>query len=116
MGYAIGFDLGGSSVKAVLVREEGEILARANESFNPQVPFDWGNKIKAMLKLFSEERQAAGNEPNQQFQIGVSAPGLAARDARSIACMPGRLEGLEGLNWTEYLKSPNSVPVPCASI
>ena len=31
--------------------------------------------------------------------IGVSAPGIAARDNRSIAWMRGRMEAVEGLDW-----------------
>jgi glucokinase len=41
----------------------------------------------------------------------MAAPGLAARDNLSIASMPGKLQGLEGLNWTESLQTPNRVPV-----
>jgi glucokinase len=43
--------------------------------------------------------------------IGLSAPGLAAHDGRSIKVMPGRLSGLEGLDWTEFLGTPRPVPV-----
>src|SRR5260370_16522202 len=37
-------------------------------------------------------------------RVGVAAPGLPARDESSIAFMPGRLPGLEGLNWREWLE------------
>ena len=43
--------------------------------------------------------------------IGVSAPGLAASDARSIAYMPGRLDGLEGLDWGRALGRTDKVSV-----
>jgi glucokinase len=36
---------------------------------------------------------------------------MAARDNTAIAVMPGRLHGLEGLNWTEYLGTKRKVPV-----
>jgi glucokinase len=43
--------------------------------------------------------------------IGVAAPGLAARDQRSIRHMPGRLAGLEGANWRKVLNVRHPVPV-----
>jgi glucokinase len=36
---------------------------------------------------------------------------LAAKDQRTIACMPGRLSGLAGLNWTEFLGHKDPIPV-----
>jgi glucokinase len=43
--------------------------------------------------------------------IGLAAPGLAARDHCSIAFMPGRLQGLEGFDWTKFLSRSNAVAV-----
>ena len=43
--------------------------------------------------------------------VGVAAPGLPSSDQRSIAFMPGRLPGLEGLNWQEWLELDSPVPV-----
>jgi glucokinase len=43
--------------------------------------------------------------------IGIAAPGLPAKDQRSIALMPGRLPGLEGLVWQNFLKVRHPVPV-----
>ena len=43
--------------------------------------------------------------------LGLSAPGLAARDGRSIVAMPGRLHGLEKLDWTDFLERSLAVPV-----
>jgi glucokinase len=34
---------------------------------------------------------------------GLAAPGLASRDAKSIAFMPGRLQGLENFSWSDFL-------------
>jgi glucokinase len=43
--------------------------------------------------------------------IGVAAPGLVAPDRRSIRTMPGRLAGLERLNWKKWLSATGPVPV-----
>src|SRR5439155_19525182 len=65
----------------------------------------WAEKIRALVRQISNERGVAPGF------IGLSAPGLAAADGRSIACMPERLQGLEGLDWTEYLGASRTVPV-----
>ncbi len=105
MSYAIGVDLGGSSVKAVAVTLAGETLARHHVPFDAGEPLGWADKIRACL------RQLQIEQGGPAASIGLSAPGLAARDGRSIAHMPGRLQGLEGLDWTDHLGTEKPVPV-----
>lgn len=105
MDYAIGIDLGGSSVKAVGITTAGEVFARENVDFAGDQELDWAHTVRKILQSLSEKQ---GNPP---VSVGLSAPGLAARDSLSIAFMPGRLHGLEGLNWTEFLKNPTAIPV-----
>jgi glucokinase len=105
MDYAIGIDLGGSSVKAVAITTSGEILQRTNQEFDPDHELDFAETIKQVFNSLQREqgRDAAC--------FGVAAPGLASRDHLSIAVMPGRLHGLEGLNWTKFLGAKKKVPV-----
>ena len=105
MPYAIGIDLGGSSVKTVAVTDAGETLATAKHDFDPNAAMDWAGKIRQLVG----EIQSKQGEP--EAWLGVSAPGLAAQDQRSIAHMPGRLQGLEGLDWTSYLRTRHPVSV-----
>ena len=105
MSHALGIDLGGSSIKAVAVTPEGRTLAQRQVGFDPDADQDWAKRIRALVGEFRSEHG------NPSAGIGVSAPGLAARDERSIAVMPGRLSGLEGLDWTRFLDSPKPVPV-----
>jgi glucokinase len=105
MNYAIGIDLGGSSIKAVTATPAGEALSRHNIDFDPDRNMEWAEKIRALVQQLQKERGGPAGS------IGVSAPGLAAADGRSIACMPERLQGLEGLDWTKYLSAPKMVPV-----
>jgi glucokinase len=105
MSYAIGMDLGGSSVKAIAVRPEGTILHRRTFEFDPDQPMEWASQMREYLGILEKEQGAPA------ASVGVSAPGLAAPDGRSVAFMPGRLQGLEGLDWTEYLGRPGLVPV-----
>ncbi len=105
MSYHIGIDLGGSSVKAVAVTPKGETLSKQNVDFDAAENRQWADYVAAIIKEIEQEQ----GEPAQG--VGLSAPGLAAPDERSIACMPGRLEGLVGLNWTELLQRERPVPV-----
>jgi glucokinase len=105
MSYAIGIDLGGSSVKAVAATTEGETLLKQNLDFNLSSKMDWAETIRSLAGDIQTGRKASAS------WIGLAAPGLASNDKRSIAYLPGRLHGLEGLNWTEYLQAPRPVPV-----
>jgi glucokinase len=105
MSYALGIDLGGTSIKTVAVSDPGETFAQSNVVFDPSASMDWAEKIRAGIAEMQRER---GTHPER---IGLSAPGFAARDGLSIARMPGRLQGLEGLNWSEFLGTPKPVPV-----
>jgi glucokinase len=103
MRYALGIDLGGTSIKAVAMSAEGKILEKANQPFDTQIKLDWAEKIRGLVSELQQKAPAAC--------IGISAPGLAARDGRSIAYLPERQEGLEGFVWSDYLKTPFAVPV-----
>jgi glucokinase len=65
----------------------------------------WLNKIRALLSRIEAQQ---GLEPRW---IGLSAPGLAARDGRSIAWMQGRMEAVQGLDWTQQFGSAQLIPV-----
>ncbi|MBL9174236.1 MAG: ROK family protein [Verrucomicrobiales bacterium] len=102
--YRLGLDLGGTSVKAVAVAESGTLLERFHE------PFDLGEKLgfaRAVRTVVARATAVHGSPRG----IGLSAPGIASRDGRSIASMPGRFEGLEGLDWSEHLGRQDGVPV-----
>jgi glucokinase len=105
MSYGLGIDLGGSSVKTVAVTPQGEVLGESVDAFNAESKMDWAQKIRVIIARLQAEQKTPATS------IGLSAPGLAARDARSIAHMPGRLQGLEGLDWTAFLNASSPVPV-----
>jgi glucokinase len=105
MDYAIGIDLGGSSVKAVAAGLDGRVLRRENREFNPERQLDFARTVRAVFQEIQE------HQGGPAACCGVAAPGLAARDGSAIAFMPGRLEGLEGLHWGEFLGFPAVIPV-----
>jgi glucokinase len=101
---SLGIDLGGSSVKADLLTAEGRSLARFQQAFDPSRPGHFAETIRDLVQHIS----AVHAPPDR---IGLSAPGLASPDERSIAFMPGRLEGLVHLDWTQFLQSTSPIPV-----
>jgi len=97
----LGIDLGGTQIKAVLVDRRGRILRKELRPTFPEEedPQSWAGTIRSLA-----DAMAPG------LPVGLSAPGLAAPDRRSIAFMPGRLQGLEGLDWGKFLER-HFVPV-----
>lgn len=104
MRHAIGIDLGGTNLKIVAVTPSGKVLAQvaAPHALRGRA---WKGNVRATLNQIN---RTLANPPQW---IGVAAPGLPAPDHRSIAHMPGRLPGLEGLNWRRFLKAATPVPV-----
>jgi glucokinase len=103
--YAIGIDLGGTNIKALAVTVRGEILFKVHVPFDAGERMDWAKRIRDIVQQAQREAECPAT------CIGLSAPGLAARDGGSIAYMPGRLQGLEGFNWTEFLHRSKPVRV-----
>lgn len=107
MSWAAGIDIGGTNVKAVAVDAAGAVLARWTRETEDGVAGarDWVAKARGALETFRAER---GNQP---MAVGVCAPGLAAADERSIAHLPGKLQGLAGIDWTREFGREGLVPV-----
>src|SRR4030095_130384 len=104
MSYSIGVDLGGTNIKIVVISNDGNVLEyRTSDTADAQG--SWAQTIKENIGLVQKQR---GQSP---CHIGLAAPGLAAKDGRSIAYMQGRLKGLQGLVWQDVLESPATVVV-----
>lgn len=104
--YLAGIDIGGTHIKFAAASRDGDILTTLEDETEdiPGVPAPWPATVKRLLDESEREHgEAAG--------VGLAAPGLAAPDGRSIAFMPGRLEGLEGLDWTQALDVSSTVHV-----
>lgn len=99
MGYSIGVDLGGTNIKIVVISSDGNVLDYLTCD-TADAEGSWARTIKDQLESIQNER---GTAP---CHIGLAAPGLAARDGRSIAYMQGRLHGLQGFVWQDFLEMP----------
>ena len=103
MRKVIGIDLGGSAIKAVVATEDGALLGEANQPFVDR-DMEWAHAVRGLVARFESQHGTCDG-------VGLSAPGLAARSGRAIAHLPGRLLGLEGLDWTTWLGRSTPVPV-----
>jgi glucokinase len=112
---AIGIDLGATNIKAVAVTANGDTLSQTNVGFEEK-RMGWADRVRGLVQEIQTQ-----SEPRWQTEgsrgsglhaaIGVSAPGLPAANRRCIAHMPSRLQGLEGLDWTDFLGACQPVPV-----
>jgi glucokinase len=105
--YSVGVDLGGTNIKAVAVAHAGEVLARESRvtrDGTATVP-DWVKTIHELIAGFEAAQGAAA------VHVGMATPGLMAPDSRSVACCPGKLAGIEGVDWTAVLGRDQTVPL-----
>jgi glucokinase len=100
----IGLDVGGTNLKCVAFTPRGKILAEETQPTSDDGTKSWLNRARDVAK------KLLARFPSNA-RVGVAAPGLPARDGRSIATMPARLHGLENLNWQKWLALKRPVPV-----
>ena len=94
--YLLGIDVGGTNLKIVAVTPSGETLERVTAPTNDDGIAGFRGAVRLGVEGVTQKH-------GQPAFVGLSAPGLANRDARSIAWMPGRLQGLENFDWSEFL-------------
>lgn len=103
--YVLGLDLGGSSVKSAVLSPEGTLLAEAHRAFDLERPLHFAETVRDLA------REQIAAQTGAPLAVGMSAPGLPARNGHSIAYLPNRLAGLEGLDWTAFLGLGQTVPL-----
>lgn len=99
MHKTIGIDLGGTRIKAVVIDQEGRLLHQRYAETHDGADTVW----KQVVKETVAELKAVVGE--MDIPIGISAPGLPNKDNTAIAFMPGRMQGLEGFDWSAHLQS-----------
>ncbi len=100
----LGVDIGGTTLKAISFSPEGSIVLRQSVPTQDDGTDSWLARARELVVSM-----LACCPPDTR--VGVAAPGLAEADGRSIAFMPGRLQGLENLDWQTFLKVQSKVPV-----
>ena len=95
---AIGIDLGGTRIKAVTIDATGDLLSQLYQPTNDGDDTVWKNSVAQAVNDLKRKIN------KQDIVIGISAPGLPNENNRAIAFMPGRLQGLENFDWTDFLQ------------
>jgi len=98
MNTAIGIDIGGTRIKAVVVNEAGQISHQQYADTN-DLDATWKNVVATTAENLIERSKGA-------TLIGISAPGLPNESNEAIVCMPGRMQGLENFSWKDFLRQP----------
>jgi glucokinase len=99
-----GIDIGGTQIKAGAFDDSGSLLHSVVTPGEAVCGEGWPQSVRDALTEL--EKVCGGIE-----RVGIAAPGIAAKDGRSIRHMPGRLTGLTGLDWTDFLRRPAPVTV-----
>ena len=64
--------------------------------------------VSSVRKLIDDFSGQAGKKLSN---IGLSAPGLVQKNGRAIGYMPGRLQGIQGLDWSNLIDSDHIVHI-----
>jgi len=99
----IGIDLGGTRIKAVAIDASGNILHEKYQPTNDGDGMVWKSAVVEAVKELQTILKS------DKINVGLSAPGLPNADNTCIACMPGRMQGLENFNWSAFLNQPTYV-------
>jgi glucokinase len=97
---AIGIDIGGTQIKAAAFSEDGRLLAKRIAPTEDRTDAGGLPKFAVNVRSVIAELES---ELGAASHLGISAPGLAADNGRSISHMPGRMHGLEDFDWTTWL-------------
>ena len=100
--FILGIDLGGTHVKGLVVDEWGRVHAEDTRPTEDGAAGAWRDNVRRVVAGLQ------GRFPTIAV-AGLCAPGLASRDEKMIVSMPGRLQGLEGLDWSSELRLPTVV-------
>lgn len=95
-----GIDLGASFIKAVVLDHRHHVInQRQAPTRDDHHTSGWMKEVAKMVFGLVEDY------PEIQL-VGMSAPGIPSEDNSRIQFMPGRLSGLEGHDWADYLGYP----------
>src|SRR5581483_11543646 len=105
--YSIGIDFGGTNIKAVAVSAMGEVLRRESRVTRDgqEKVDDWVRALDELTRGF----ETALGKPTPC--VGIAIPGIIAADSRSVASCPGKLAGIEGVEWGARLGREQLVPL-----
>jgi glucokinase len=103
--YVLGFDVGGTRLKAAAVDRQGRLLEQAVLPTGAQE----GPRalVRTLVRLARDLQRTLGSPP---VAVGVGLPG-AVDPERGVVLLPGRLKDLEGYPLVPALRKALGVPV-----
>jgi len=102
MNQLIGIDIGGTQIKMGAFSPDGAMLGQWTR--------ETGDRPTAGVPAFAVTvRQMLREADASDACVGIAAPGVAAKNGRSIAYQPGKMHGIEGFEWGVFLE--REVPV-----
>lgn len=106
--YFLGIDIGGTKIKTVVLKNNGEVLEKDELSTEDGVPEKelWKKKI---IQTITEKSQEYSTDSPDGLHCGISAPGLVDAQNRMVLHMPERLVGIESFNWSAALGRPIAI-------
>jgi glucokinase len=94
---SVGIDLGATRIKGVLIDSAGSVIDSSIEETREHDHMHWKAAVFNVAAALTASAKGAG------VTLGLAAPGLADDYNTRIAVMPGRLQGLEGFDWSQRL-------------
>jgi glucokinase len=102
MNRLIGIDIGGTQIKMGAFSPEGKMLSQWTRETH--------DRPATGTPTFAQTvRQMLQDADGHDTRVGIAAPGVIAKDGRSIAYQPGKMHGIEGFDWGKFLQ--RDVPV-----
>jgi glucokinase len=95
--WSIGIDLGGTRTKSVVLDPAGNILEQSVARTRDGDDRFWKQVVAASIE------ELVARQGIVDFVVGIAAPGLPNAENSAIAHMPGRLQGLEGFDWSSFI-------------
>ncbi|MFN2323691.1 MAG: ROK family protein [Trueperaceae bacterium] len=107
LGPHVGVDVGGSAAKVSLLDGDGAVL-RSDVHELPDLEGDPEANLAARLDVLAHAVRAAGPGAT----VAVATPGVVDAAHRRIVALPGKLPGLEGVDWGEALQRHGVASAP----
>jgi glucokinase len=102
--HHLGIDIGGSSAKLSLL--DGDLRVRFQDLVAlPDVADDPRANRAARVALVERAILDASAAGAHRLTVGIATPGIVDAEHRRIVSLPGKLAGLEGLDWREALEA-----------
>lgn len=104
MTHYLGIDVGGTKILAVLVNEQGGIVAESREATSQQGETALVAQIVAMAQALAQKANVAAHA------VGVGMPGAVCPRTQALSMMPN-VSGIAGTGFVEKLRAAFAVPV-----